>query len=139
VLTVAVAAWFTQVERAFVDVPGSGIVSHRRGSSVRGCHSSRSPDLNTGPECSQKCDAARRLGRFHWCRITRAGLRGGTGEWRLRNWHGCSAAFSPEKSPLISRVQQVTKLEFVIILKTAKTLGLNIPSDVLSIADTVIE
>jgi putative ABC transport system substrate-binding protein len=36
-------------------------------------------------------------------------------------------------------VQQVMKLEFVINLKTAKVLGLNISSDVLSIADTVIE
>jgi putative ABC transport system substrate-binding protein len=36
-------------------------------------------------------------------------------------------------------VQQVTKIEFVINLKTAKMLGLNIPSDVLSIADAVIE
>jgi putative tryptophan/tyrosine transport system substrate-binding protein len=36
-------------------------------------------------------------------------------------------------------VQQVTKLEFVINLKTAKMLGVDIPSDVLSIADAVIE
>jgi putative tryptophan/tyrosine transport system substrate-binding protein len=36
-------------------------------------------------------------------------------------------------------VQQVTKLEFVINLKTAKLLGVDIPSDVLSIADAVIE
>jgi putative tryptophan/tyrosine transport system substrate-binding protein len=36
-------------------------------------------------------------------------------------------------------VQQVTKIEFVINLKTAKMLGLHIPSDALSIADAVIE
>jgi len=33
----------------------------------------------------------------------------------------------------------VTKLEFVVNLKTAKALGLDIPAGVLSIADAVIE
>jgi len=36
-------------------------------------------------------------------------------------------------------VQQSTKFEFVINMRTAKTLGLAIPPGVLSIADRVIE
>jgi len=36
-------------------------------------------------------------------------------------------------------VQQVTKMEFIINLRTAKTLGLNVPNTLIGRADEVIE
>jgi putative tryptophan/tyrosine transport system substrate-binding protein len=36
-------------------------------------------------------------------------------------------------------VQQVTRIELIINLRTAKTLGLNVPPDVVARADEVFE
>ena len=50
-----------------------------------------------------------------------------------------SIAFSKAPSPRIFRLQQPAIFEFVINLKTAKVLGLTIPSSLLARADELIE
>jgi putative ABC transport system substrate-binding protein len=51
----------------------------------------------------------------------------------------CHRNLDAGEKPTSLPVVQATKFEFVVNLKTAKSLGLTLPSGVLSIADAVIE
>ena len=62
----------------------------------------------------------------------------GQGPTSIRNDSGLSQGLPGEK-PGDLPVQQPTKFELVINLKTAKALGLDVPSQLQQLADEVIE